>query len=353
MTVSLDARIDALAQAATDWQDPDYEPRAHAVEETLAADNRFTEEAIAFAVNQQMSLLEPDALAGWVEGQGTTTPQTVGVLHPGNVPLAGLQDVLAVLLTGHRYVGKVSSKSPALLPAFLREARQHAPDLPVTFAETAEALFEEADAVIATGSDETRTWAEQQCEAHGVSPDRRLLRGHRYSVAVIDGEETEEEREDLAVDALLHEGYGCRNVALIWAPSGMSPDPYFEAFAQFRGVFPAHPALPGSLQMQQAFLEATDQPHAYADGLEFLVSRGAPEPQRPGHIRWVEYDALDEVQAWLQAHEMEVQVIVARNEVAAALPDGLQYVAPGAAQRPPLDWQPDGVDTIAFLTALP
>ena len=352
MPVLLKSHIDAIARAAADWQAPDYPPRTEAAAATLEADNRFTEEALTFAINQQMSVLEPDALANWVDGQHAADAKTVGVLHAGNVPLAGLQDVLAVLLTGHRYLGKVSSKSPALIPAFIDEVKAHAPDLPARFAPSAEAVFSEAGAVIVTGSDETRQWATRQAEAHGIPPAARLLRGHRYSAAVIDGEETEEEREDLAVDALLHEGYGCRNVAVLWAPTGIEADPYFEALAQFRGLFPAHPELPGALQMQQAFLEATDQPHAYADGLAFLVSRGVPEPQRPGHIRWAEYDTLDDVRDWLRAHQDDLQVVVARDALAQQMPDGLRCVPPGQAQRPPLDWQPDGVDTVAFLAAL-
>lgn len=343
--------IDAVAAVAARWQDPDHPERTAAVEATLAADNRFTEEAIAFAVNQQMSVLTPEALTAWVEGRWTASPLTVGVLNAGNVPLADLQDFLAVVLTGHRYLGTVSSKSPALLPAFADEVQRDRPDLPARFVE-ASTLFAEAEAVIATGSEETKAWAVEQCDTHGISPERRLLRGHRFGVAVIDGHESEDEREMLAEDALLHEGFGCRNAALIWAPEGVPPDSYLDAFAAFRSVFPVHPEVPGTLKMQQAFLEATGQAHAYGEGLEFLLSRGAPDPQRPGHVRWVEYASLDEVTIWLREHADQVQVIVARDGLREQLPEAVALEPLGMAQRPALDWKPDGVDTIAFLAAL-
>src|SRR5690625_7578985 len=62
-----------LARVAERWRDPDYEPRAAAVEETLAAPNRFTEEAVAFAVNQQKALVTPDAPDSWL-GDAAESP---------------------------------------------------------------------------------------------------------------------------------------------------------------------------------------------------------------------------------------------------------------------------------------
>ena len=352
MSDSLDERIEAIAATSDRWQDPEYPPRAETVEKTLEEDNRFTEQAIAFAINQQMSLLSPEALRAWIGERQAASPGTVGVLNAGNIPMVGLQDFLAVVLTGHRYMGSVSSKSPYLLPAFVTDLRNDFPGLDAQFVDDASELFAGAEVLIATGSDDAARWAEAQCDEHDIPPERRLIRGHRYSVAVIDGNESEDEREGLAEDALLHEGYGCRNVAIIWAPRDLNPDSYLHAFALFRGVFPTHPEMPGSLEMQQAFLDATDQSHAYGEGLEFLLSRGEPEPQRPGHVRWSEYDAVDEAAEWIEQHQDEIQLVVARPHLADRLPAVRPIVSPGHAQRPSLDWAPDGKDTIEFLVSL-
>lgn len=348
---AFEALVEAVAAVAARWREPDYEPRAEASAQTLTAPNRFTGEALAFAVNQQMHQLTPEALRAWIGERRAGVPRRVGVLNAGNLPLVGLQDFLAVVLVGHPYVGTRSSKSPYLLPAFVAELREEVPGLDAAFAE-ADALFARAEAVLATGTDETRAWAADQCAAHGIPPERRLLRGHRYAAAVLGGRETEAELEGLAEDALLHEGLGCRNVAVVWAPAGTSPDGLLEALAHFRSVFPPHPETPGTLKMQQAFLAAVEQPHAYGDGLEFLVSKGPPEPQQPGHLRWTEYAALGDAGAWIEAERDALQLIVARPDVAAHLPASVPYVAPGEAQRPPLAWHPDGRDTVAFLAGL-
>ena len=301
-----------------------------------------------------MDQITSDALWEWLGDHWIEQPSTVGVKHSGDVPLAELQDLVAVLGTGHNYYGALSSSSPYLLPAFIQEALEHHSGTPAGFVE-ADDLFHSADSVIVTGTDETVAWAKERCEESDIPADRRLLRGDRYSVAVIDGDEAEGEREGLAEDMLVHAGYGRRNVALLWAPRDLSPDPYLEAMAQCRAMFPVHDEVPGTLQMQQAFLEAQDQPHAYGEGLEFLMSRGEPEVQRPGHIRWTEYEALGEAREWLREHQSELQVIVARPQVADRLIEGapdLPVVSPGDAQRPSLGQQPKEVDPVAFLSEL-
>lgn len=346
----MDKLIDTLVTTAERWQEPGHGPRARAIEASLACDNRFTVEAIAFAIDQQMSEVTRAVLVDWVEGRRTGSPSDVGVLNAGNVPLAGFQDFLAVLLTGHRYIGVVSSKSPYLLPAFVNDAGE-------TVAEFAsftayEDMMRRATAVIATGSEVTGDAVMRDAREAGIVSERLLIRGHRYAIAVIDGQENDDEWDGLAEDALLHEGLGCRNIAIVFAPNGTSPDPFLDALARFRGVFPAHERTPGALQIHRAMLAAVDQPHAYGDGLEFLMSKGDPEPQLPGHIRWTEYTRLAEISSWIDSHASEIQLVVARPAVSAGLGESVPVAEPGQAQRPSLTWRPDGTDQIGFLASL-
>ena len=114
------ALFKALEEAACAWQDPDYGPRKTAEERTLSAPNRFTEEALVFAINQQMNLITRESLESWIPNPAPQ-PCAVVVLNAGNIPFVGLQDFLAVLATGHSYRGILSSRSPHLLPAFAGE----------------------------------------------------------------------------------------------------------------------------------------------------------------------------------------------------------------------------------------
>jgi hypothetical protein len=121
--------------------------------------------------------------------------------------------------------------------------------------------------------------------------------------------------------------------------------------AGFRGLFPAHDDTPGSLQMQQAFLEAQDRPHAYAEGMEFLLSRGEPALQKPGHVRWTEYEALGQLDAWWREHQDEIYAIVARPHLHDQCPDAWPLRTPGGVHIPPLD-DPEGTALVDFLRGL-
>ncbi|MFT5142275.1 MAG: hypothetical protein ACI80V_001564 [Rhodothermales bacterium] len=343
-------RLRAISEAARAWRDPEYPRRVKAVARTLSAGNRFTTQALAFAINQQMSLIGIVSLRRWLGNAPVETWKRVGVIEAGNIPFAGLQDYLAVSGLGHRFVGSVSARSPYLLPAFAADVEERGGESGEFLPH--EKLIRTVDALIAAGTDQTMAELDASCEAAGIPESARLLRGNRYSVAVLDGTEHQDQRLRLAEDALLHEGLGCLNVALVFAPVAADGDPYFEAFSVFRGTFPAHPATSGALKMQQAFLAAVKAPHAYGDGLEYLVSRGEAEVQVPGHIRWVPYEDISEVHAWLAGHAGEIQVVSATPELRPQLPRTVASVTIGNTQRPSLDWRPDGQDTLAFLRGL-
>ena len=338
-TKETDTRLGALVDVAARWREPDHPPREEAVAQTLDAPNRWTEEALDYALNRWMQAVTAEALSDWLEAPDVDGAScSVGVLHGDTEPLAGLRAALSVWASGHAYLGHVPEASPALLPALARALQARHGGIEATFVEDAETLLARADALVAQPSRDATAALRDRCDAHGLPASRRLLQPPRRAIAVLDGHEDDDARGGIAEDLLLYEGGGHRRLALLWAPSDLSPDAYLEAMARFRGVFPAHDDTPGALQMQRAFLEAQDDPHAFAAGLEFLVSRGAPEvPQPEGHLRWTEYDALDAVDAWIQEHHDRLCAVVARAPLHDQLPASWPLRTPGDLHLPPLD----------------
>lgn len=335
----------SLATAAENWRDIDFPGRASAIEATLGADNRFTEEAIHFAVNQQIHQLTEENLRSWVGDRKNGSGDLVCVLNPGNVPFADLQDFVAAVITGCSYRGSVSKKSPFLLPAFAMDVKRALPTLNAEFV-SRDQLFPGAAKVIATGNDAALDWTMERVRDANINEDDVLLRGWGFGVGILSGNETPDQLEHLAEDALLHEGRGCRNVAVLFAPEGYDPDPLLDAFAHFRGVFPAHAETGGAIELQRAFLAAVESPHAYGEDMSFLLSKGQPEVQQPGHIRLVEYKSIDEAKEWITENDDSIQVIVS------AQPDRIDDArseAFGSAQRPRLGWNQSGFDVIDFL----
>ena len=341
-------RLQIIADVAAEWRDPDHEARSAAVEATLEAPNRWTEQALTHALNRWMQRFTVEGLADWLGEEELPTSVRVGVLHSNSSPLAGLRDALATWALGHRYVGHVPDGAPALLPAFAEELQASGLDADIQFG-SEDRVYEEGEAIIA--EPESVESVQSACDEAGISEERRLIRPPVYSVGVVDGHESQDEMGRLAEDMLLYEGMGRRHLALIWAPRDHAPDDYLQAMAHFRGLFPAHDDTPGTLQMQQAFLEAHDQSHAYADGLEFLVSRGEPEVQRAGHVRWTEYDQLEAFADWLADHEDDVYSVIARSHLQDKLPDYDTIRTPGGVHIPPLT-DKEGRETVAFLRRL-
>ena len=76
-----------------------------------------------------------------------------------------------------------------------------------------EEKLEDFDAVIATGSDNTARYFEYYFKG---KPS--IIRKNRNSVAMLTGNETDEELERLSQDIFRYYGLGCRNVSKLFVP---------------------------------------------------------------------------------------------------------------------------------------
>jgi hypothetical protein len=328
-------RIEALATVADAWVDAEHPPRAAAAEASLAADNRFTQGAIAYTLNHWMHAFTPDALDRWLPAESPERPQAVGVAHGAEVPADGLREAVAVLGSGHAYAGCIAEAAPALVPAFLEAVEDIWPGAPIRTVE-AVAFPDGLNAVIAKQNPDNAKSLRARCDARDIPTSQRQIQPYHRSLSVLDGHESDDERESWAEDVLLYEGQG-HSIAVVFAPKGLDADPYFDALAHFRGIVPSHDATPGALQMQQAFLEAQDAPHAHADDLSFLVSRGDPEAHPSTHLRWVPYTDVQAVAEWIETHAAEWHAVVARPALHDWGSVSLPVLDPGTVHRPPLD----------------
>ena len=332
--------IEAISEAASDWTNPEYPVRLEAEQRLYDSPVKATQEAVAFAINQQMPQLSVSGLSGLagISGQ-VEASRRIGVVHKNDVPFEGLVAWLSVVLNGFEYVGLHEDAPRELLVGFVEDVRIRYPGLLSSFRNESESLAD-LDGLIALGIEAERV-ERILSSKEGGSTLRLLKRSAKYSVAVLDGKESREEREDLAEDVLMHEGSGERNVCLIWAPEELNPDPYFESFAFFRGVYPAHERTSGSLQMKKAFLAAQNMPHAYGEGLEFLISRGEPACLESCHIRWATYGSRVAVNRWIEENEQDLYALVARNKIHNQLHTSVPLLSPGKSHRLGIEEQID------------
>ena len=120
----------------------------------------FTTENVRLAFQGIIKLLEGGELQKWTGNYqlDPKEPKQVGVVMAGNIPLVGFHDLLAVLISGHNLDIKPSSKDTVLMKWLVNELIQLEPQLGVrvSFVER----LNEADAIIATGSDNSARYFE-------------------------------------------------------------------------------------------------------------------------------------------------------------------------------------------------
>lgn len=291
----------------------------------------FTPAGILTAVEAiRQEMLDEEALRAWLMPYcvPVASPKSVLVIMAGNLPLVGFFDLLCVAVSGHRCRVKPSSKDRVLIEYLIERLHALNPALAITLDDGTTP----PDAVIATGSDNTNRYFRAR---YGRIPT--LLRGSRYSVAVLDGNESEQELALLSEDIWLHNGLGCRNSSLIWLPEGVD--------------FPAalHPADLHSKYLnnyRQTKALYTMQGSSYRDLGGALAVEQRAFPRALCVIAYTHYHTMEEVQCWLAEHDRELQCVVSR------CCDHPRRVAFGAAQHPRLTDYPDAVDVVAFLETI-
>ena len=285
----------------------------------------FTEQDIHNAVEAiRTQMLDRNKLEAWLANYpAITTPQRVAIIMAGNIPLVGFFDLLCVLCSGHEAHIKSSTKDRALTHYIVDTLRSIEPSIPIyDYSST-----ERYDMVIATGSDE----ANRYFESH-FGGTKRLLRGSRHSVAVLEGNESAEELKWLYEDITAYSGLGCRSVSMIFAPEGHNIAlPHTTA---------QNPKLRRNIASMRALY--TMQGRTFGDYGAFLTIEDTSFATSLANVVVQRYEDIAEVRAWLAEHRDEIQCVVSHLDIEGCVPFG-------EAQHPQLSNYADGVDTMEFL----
>ena len=190
----------------------------------------FTAAEVERSLTALHLMLNPEDLETWFKGiRVTETPKKIGLILAGNIPLVGFHDVITVLATGNIALIKLSSADDKLMPALLAELVGIEPLLAdrIVYIDR----LKDFDAVIATGSNNTSRYFEFY---FGKGPN--IIRKNRNSVAVITGDESEEELALLGHDIFDYFGLGCRNVSKLYIPEDYDIKNFFEPIEPFKDI---------------------------------------------------------------------------------------------------------------------
>lgn len=294
----------------------------------------FTIENQTYALRQWSDLLKEELIKNWLQAYSfSNSGKKIGLILAGNIPLVGLHDVISVVLSGNIPMIKLSSKDKVMIPYLLRKWNEFAEGtVPYEIVEKLEGF----DAVIATGSNNTARYLEFYFKDY-----LSIIRKNRTSVAVLSGNETDEELQLLANDIFRYFGLGCRNVTRLWIPEEMKLDRLFENFMNFQEVI-NHNKYANNYEYNRAIYLLNQE--KFWDNNFVLMKEDDKLFSPLSVLNFSRYKNLDEVNTFIEENEQDIQCVVAQKEIGI-----LGSVAIGEAQNPSLDTYADNVDTMKFL----
>lgn len=308
-------------------------PRAH------FASGWYTEANLRHRIENLVRGLKKEALEKWISAYDlpAKAPKTVAVILAGNIPLVGFDDFRCVLISGNKFLGKIPSDDKRLLPLIGEMLVQIEP----RFAELI--AFEEGrlpamDAVIATGSNNSSRYFDYYFAKYP-----HIIRRNRNGVAVLTGNETDEELNALGEDIFRYFGLGCRSVTKLFVPEEYSFVKFFEAIYD-RGVemLDSNKYMNNYDYHKSLYLLSSIP---LLDNNFLLLKEDAGLASPPGVVFYEKYESLAELEKKLNADRELIQCVVGGKEIPGAIPFGTsQATGPG-------DYA-DGVDVMAFLLRL-
>ena len=300
----------------------------------------FTLEQIIYACKSWCNTLTSNNLNNWISNYtlNKNTSKKVAIIMAGNIPLVGFHDFLSALIAGHKVLVKQSHNDKHLLPILAKYLEFVEPQFKGFISFTEEKL-ENFDAVIATGSNNTARYFEYY---FGKYP--HIIRKNRNSVAVLNGDESEEELQLLGEDIFRYFGLGCRSVSKLFVPKNYDFDALFKAIYPYKDLI-NYKKYQNNYDYNKAVCLMSEF-KLLENG--FLMLKEDPSYASPIATLFYEYyDDFDSLKTQLALDADKIQCVVTADAKQIE-----KAVAFGQTQQPQLWDYADGVDTLAFLQEL-
>ena len=311
-----------------------------AAEEAYSRNPWFTKENVFQSLNAiAENYLKEEVIRKWLNSYdvGSGKDRSVGIVMAGNIPLVGFHDLLCTFICGYRTLIKCSSKDEVLIG--LIQEKMSSIDARCEDLVTKVELLKDFDYVIATGGN---TAAKHFKSYFKDKPN--LIRKNRTSVAVLRGDESNDDLINLGSDVFTYFGLGCRSVSKLYLPRDFKLDRLFEAFYDFKDVI-NHNKYKNNYDYNHAiYLLGKDLFHTN----DFIVLREDPSlASRIASLHYEYYNTLPGLSEHLIEIGDDLQCISSKEPI-----NGIPTIPFGQCQNPSIDDYADGMDTMQFLLSI-
>lgn len=300
--------------------------------------NWFTRENVKLALEGVTHYLQREQLQKWLSAYEipANKPQHIGVIMAGNIPLVGFHDFLTVLISGHILHAKLSNQDPFLLPHLAGLLTDIAPEFTerIHFVDKLSGL----DAVIATGSDNSAKYFH-----YYFSKIPHIIRQNRTSVAVLKGDESEDEILQLGNDIFRYYGLGCRNISKIFVPEDYDLSRFIHPLEFYSPVSEHHKYVNNYDYNKSIFLVNRV---AHKDNGFLLLTENENLVSPIAVLYYERYKNPEVVQQKINLQHDKIQCVVSKSGWFR------ESIPLGKAQNPEVWDYADGVDTLNYLINL-
>ena len=281
-----------------------------------------------------MRELNKENLRNWISKYNIQNEiSKVAIIMAGNFPLAGLHDLICVIISGNQGIIKPASDDKILINFFVEFLHKKFPETKNLITTTSDKLGD-FDKVIATGSNNTFNYFEYYFRNKST-----LLRKNRTSVAVISGNESRTDLELLSDDIFMYFGLGCRNVSKLFIPEGYDLNILKEKFKKYNHIV-NHNKFYNNYNYQKII--NTMNGELFIDGDYFLMKQSKEYAPPISVIYYDFYNEILEVQEAVKVNKNQIQCIVTNLQIE----NSIKF---GEAQKPKLYQYADDIDTLDFL----
>ena len=295
----------------------------------------FTKHHIKTSFDSISQMLEEENLVNWIcsYNLSETKSKDVLIITAGNIPIVGFHDLLCVLISGHKAILKISSKDNILMKYIIElliSIDSRIADYIVIVDDVVKSKY---DALIATGSDNSSKYFNYYFKDY-----KSIIRKNRRSVAILNGEETDEDLKQLAKDIFLYFGLGCRNVSKLYLPSGYDTDKLFNAFFDYKDVI-NHLKYSNNYDYNKTVYLMNSE-KLLDNG--FVLLKEDKSIQSPVATVFFEYyNNRSDLNDFIEENKVLFQCIVSKDDI--------EF---GQTQFPKINDYSDQVDTIEFLLSI-
>lgn len=283
--------------------------------------------------------LNRQKLENWVANYSINdinTNKNVGIIMAGNIPLVGFHDMISVFISGHIANVKLSSKDEILMKYVLEQLYKINPEIKDLIIE--KERLNNLDYIIATGSNNSYRYFEYY---FGKLP--HIIRKNRNGIAILDGNETEEQLVALSKDIFDYFGLGCRNVSKIYVPKNYD-------FPTLIKILDRHQYLKQHNKYMNNYdynlaISMLNKDKIFQSEVVFL-KEDISYLSRIANIHYELYDDINSLKKRILNDEELLQVVATKS---GAFLDFDREVKFGNTQNPSLSEYSDGIDIMAFL----